>query len=162
MGFTEGTIDGVIVSRLARNRDGRGFLMETFRIDALPGDLRPAMSYISVTEPGIARGPHEHRRQTDLLVFPGPGTFRIVLWDNRETSSTRSSRMVLLGGTDDPMSVIVPPGVVHAYRNISQTEPGTVLNYPDTLYAGWGRSDPVDEIRHEAASDPFLADFFRT
>jgi dTDP-4-dehydrorhamnose 3,5-epimerase len=56
----------------------------------------------------------------------------------------------------------VPPGVVHAYRNISRTERGTVLNYPDTLYAGWGKSEPVDEVRHEVEGDPFFVDFLHT
>jgi dTDP-4-dehydrorhamnose 3,5-epimerase len=162
MEFKNGAIEGVIVSRLVRNVDDRGFLMETFRADSLPQELRPAMSYISVTEPGISRGPHEHRTQTDIFAFPGPGTFRIVLWDNRETSPTWGSRMTLLGGVDDPISVIVPPGVVHVYRNTSRTEKGMVLNYPDALYAGWGRKEPVDEIRHEVDGDSFYADFLRT
>jgi len=159
MEFTKGKINGVVVSRLVRNLDERGFLMETFRVDSLPQGLRPVMSYISVTEPGIARGPHEHRVQTDILAFPGPGTFRIVLWDNREASPTRGARMILFGGLEDPIAVIVPPKVVHAYRNISMVERGTVLNYPDTLYAGWGRKEPVDEIRHEVEGDAFYADF---
>lgn len=159
MEFTTGRIEGVIVSPLVRNVDDRGFLMETFRVDSLPTDIRPAMSYISVTKPGIARGPHEHKDQTDIFAFPGPGTFKIVLWDNRDQSSTRSARMTLYGGMDDPVVVIVPPGVVHAYRNVSQTERGTVLNYPDALYAGWGKKEPVDEVRHEVAGDPFFEDF---
>jgi dTDP-4-dehydrorhamnose 3,5-epimerase len=51
--------------------------------------------------------------------------------------------------------------VVHAYRNISRTERGMVLNYPDTLYAGQGRNEPVDEVRHEVDNDPFFLDFLR-
>ena len=161
MEFTAGTIGGVIVTRLVRNVDQRGFLMETFRDDTLPQGLRPAMSYISMTEPGVARGPHEHRAQTDIFAFPGPGTFRIVLWDNRDASPTRGTKMTLVGGVDDPIALIVPPGVVHAYRNTSRAERGMVLNYPDALYAGWGRKDPVDEIRHEVDGDPFFTDFLR-
>jgi dTDP-4-dehydrorhamnose 3,5-epimerase len=161
MEFTQGKIDGVVVSRLVRNVDDRGYLMETFRVDSLPEGLRPVMGYISVTEPGIARGPHEHRVQTDILTFPGPGTFRIVLWDNREKGLTRGILMILFGGLEDPFAVVVPPGVVHAYRNISRTERGTVLNYPDALYAGWGRREPLDEIRHEVVGDPFFEDFLR-
>lgn len=67
--------------------------------------------------------------------------------------------MVVIGGADTPLSLIVPPGVVHAYRNLSRTEQGLVLNYPDRLYAGTGRRDPVDEIRHEVEGDRFFADF---
>jgi dTDP-4-dehydrorhamnose 3,5-epimerase len=47
--------------------------------------------------------------------------------------------------------IIIPAGVVHAYRNIGQ-EMGMVLNLPNRLYAGKEKKEPVDEIRHE--NDP--------
>jgi dTDP-4-dehydrorhamnose 3,5-epimerase len=159
MHFSLGRIDGVVITPLIRNVDERGCLIETFRADMLPGELLPAMSYLSLTEPGAARGPHEHIDQTDIFAFPGPGSFRIVLWDGRDNSPTAGNKMVVFGGADNPLSVIVPPRVVHAYSNISQTERGLVLNYPNKLYAGPGRGQPVDEIRHEATGDEFYKDF---
>jgi len=61
-------------------------------------------------------------------------------------------------GADRPMLVIIPAGVVHAYKNIG-SEPGLVFNCPNRLYKGPGRKDPVDEIRHEAeVRTPFLLD----
>jgi dTDP-4-dehydrorhamnose 3,5-epimerase len=54
-------------------------------------------------------------------------------------------------GKDNPVLVIVPPGVVHAYKNVGEAD-AFVLNFPNQLYAGWGKKEPVDEIRHE--SDP--------
>jgi dTDP-4-dehydrorhamnose 3,5-epimerase len=69
--------------------------------------------------------------------------------------------MVVKGGLDNPISVVVPPGVIHGYRNSSKTERGTVLNYPDKLYAGRDKKDRVDEIRHEMAGDLFYEDFRR-
>lgn len=161
MEFTKGLIHGVVVSPGVRHVDDRGYLMETFRTDTLPEGLVPAMSYVSVTEPGVARGPHEHRTQTDVFAFIGPGTFKVALWDARPKSPTRGSRQVLFGGEDNPIIVIVPPGVVHAYRNISRLARGMVLNYPDALYAGRGRSEAVDEIRHEVDGDEFFEDFKR-
>lgn len=162
MEFSKGPIEGVVVTPLARNVDERGCLVETFRSDTLPAGLLPAMSYLSLTEPGVARGPHEHREQTDIFAFPGPGNFKVVLWDNREASPTAGNRMVVFGGADSPLSVIVPPGVVHAYRNISSGERGLVLNYPDRLYAGPGKREAVDETRHEAEGDRFHMDLLRT
>jgi dTDP-4-dehydrorhamnose 3,5-epimerase len=54
--------------------------------------------------------------------------------------------------------VIVPPGVIHAYRNIG-TENGIVFNAPNRLYGGAGRKSPVDEIRHEdEAASPYCLD----
>jgi dTDP-4-dehydrorhamnose 3,5-epimerase len=44
--------------------------------------------------------------------------------------------------------VLVPKGVVHAYRNVGEV-PGIVINCPNQLYAGQDKKQPVDEIRHE-------------
>lgn len=48
----------------------------------------------------------------------------------------------------DRMIVIVPPRVVHAYKNNGDSD-GIVLNFPDSLYRGWGKKEDVDEVRHE-------------
>ena len=135
--------------------------METYRLDSLPEGLSPVMSYISYTEPGVGRGPHEHARQTDVFAFLGPANFKICLWDNRSVSPTFGKKFVIYAGADNPTTVVIPPGVVHAYRNTSRTERGMVVNYPDKLYAGWDKKDPVDEIRHEEANDDFSLDFER-
>ncbi len=156
MEWVKGQIDGVVVKRLTKHVDERGFLVETFRLDELPKDLQPVMSYVSYTEPGIARGPHEHIRQTDIFSFIGPGNFMVKLWDNRTSSTTYGNYMQLYAGEDNPMTVIVPPGIVHGYKNVSKTTRGMVVNYPDKLFMGWGRKEAVDEIRHEEENDsPF-------
>jgi len=159
--FKRGNINGVFVKHLIKNVDERGFLIETFRVDSLPEDLRPQMSYLSYTEPGISRGPHEHVDQTDIFAFIGPGNFKIQLWDNRKESKTYKNTMVVFGGEDNPILVIVPPNVVHGYLNISRTYRGMVLNYPDKLYKGFDKKDKVDEIRHEDKGDEFYEDFIK-
>ena len=161
MEFKKGKIEGVIVKNLIKHVDERGFLVETIRIDELPEEISPEMSYVSYTEPGIARGPHEHEGQTDIFAFIGPGNFKIQLWDNRKESDTYMNSMIFYGGDDNPISLIIPPGVVHAYKNISKTVRGMVLNYPDKLYAGWHKKDAVDEIRHEDKGDEFYEDFIK-
>lgn len=142
------TIDGVITKPLTEFKDKRGWLVELFRTDELLDEFVPAMAYVSMTSPGVTRGPHEHENQADLFCFIGPSTFRIYLWDNRSNSSTYRQRITLEAGQDNPMMLIVPKGVVHAYRNIGQID-GLVFNAPNQLYAGSGKSQPVDEIRHE-------------
>ncbi|MDO4574535.1 MAG: dTDP-4-dehydrorhamnose 3,5-epimerase family protein [Planctomycetia bacterium] len=145
-------IQGVVITPLKKYCDARGWLAETFRQDELPENVVPQMSYLSETLPGVCRGPHEHREQTDIFVFLGPGTFRLSLWDARQDSPTFGNHWVADLGADVPTRVIVPPGVVHGYRCISDV-PGWCLNYPDRLYAGWGKTEPVDEIRHENEPD---------
>ena len=146
--MNESTIEGVSITPLKKYTDQRGWLSEIYRDDELPEGIRPAMSYVSETLPGVARGPHEHRTQTDIFVFLGPGTFRLYLWDARKDSLTFGVKMTMDVGVENPVRAIIPPGVVHAYRCISDT-PGWCINLPDKLYAGWGKKDPVDEIRHE-------------
>ncbi len=146
------TIQGVEIVSLKRFTDQRGWLTEIYRDDELPEGVRPAMSYVSETLPGVARGPHEHREQTDIFVFIGPGTFRLYLWDARQEAPTFGAKMKIDVGIENPARVIVPPGVVHAYRCVSDT-PGWCINLPDKLYAGWGKKEPVDEIRHENDAD---------
>lgn len=147
--WSKGKIQGVIIKELTRHSDHRGTLCETYRADELPDNLQPVMSYISLTEPGIARGPHEHREQTDIFAMVGSGNFVLKLWDNRKNSPTYCNYVEIEAGSDNPVTVIIPPGVVHGYKNISKTEQGMVLNYPNKLYKGPGKSEPVDEIRHE-------------
>lgn len=149
MNWTKGQIEGVVIKKLVKYVDERGFLIETYRLDELPENIKPAMSYVSYTEPGVSRGPHEHEKQTDVFSFIGPGNFLIRLWDNRKNSITYRNFMEVFGGQDNPVTVIVPPAVVHGYKNVSKTERGMVLNFPDRLFMGWGKQELVDEIRHE-------------
>jgi dTDP-4-dehydrorhamnose 3,5-epimerase len=137
--------------------DDRGWLGEFFRHDELPASLHPVMGYLSLTLPGIARGPHEHADQTDLFLFFS-GAFRLYLWDARSDSPTCGHRQVLDVGVDNPTRAIVPPGVVHAYRNLGPGE-ALVVNCPNRLYAGERKKEPVDEIRHEDLVDsPYTMD----
>jgi dTDP-4-dehydrorhamnose 3,5-epimerase len=111
-----------------------------------------------VTKEGMARGPHEHTDQADFFCFFGPSNFKIYLWDNRKGSPTFMTRQIVFAGEEAPTSVLIPPGVAHAYKNIG-SGPGMVVNSPNRLFAGWGRKETVDEIRHE--EDPetnFLLD----
>ncbi len=156
MEFQRGEIEGVIIRRLSRFLDSRGWLCELFRKDELPEGDFPQMAYCSVTYPGIIRGPHAHREQTDLFYFVGPGNFEVRLWDNRPESRTYGSFMVFYAGQDSPGFVLVPPGVVHGYM-VTGTECGMVFNAPNRLYAGSEKKGPVDEIRYEEQEDnPFV------
>lgn len=158
MQFRDGPIDGVVLTDFRTFKDSRGWLAEIFRHDELPAWFRPAMSYVSLTLPGVLRGPHEHVDQTDLFCWVGPGDFLLSLWDNRVDSPTYLKRMEVVFGASRPGSALVPKGVVHGYRCIS-AEPGLVVNCPDRLFMGTGKKEPIDEIRHEDdPANPFVRD----
>jgi dTDP-4-dehydrorhamnose 3,5-epimerase len=148
MKWTEGEIAGIVVKPAVRHQDSRGWLAEMFRADEMPAEIMPVMSYVSVTRPGVARGPHEHVDQTDVFGFVGPGNFQLRLWDNRPDSPTYGRRQTILVGEDNPRIVAIPPRIVHGYANVSTTD-GWVLNFPNRLFAGHGRKQAVDEIRYE-------------
>jgi dTDP-4-dehydrorhamnose 3,5-epimerase len=138
-------LPGTFLRHLHRHEDARGWLTELFREDELPDGFKPVMGYISITKPGIQRGPHEHKEQTDGFAFLS-GRFKLSLWENRPGLEFRKVEIEV--GEENPIFVTVPPGVVHAYQNVGESD-AFVLNFPDRLYAGWGRKEPVDEIRHE-------------
>lgn len=149
MKWDNAPIEGVLITRLQKNVDERGFLVEIQREDELPRGIKSMMTYVTFSLPGVSRGPHEHREQTDTFTFIGPGNFLIKLWDNRCESKTYGSYWELKAGQDYPISLVVPAGVVHWYKNISKQEMGMVINCPDKLYKGWGKAGLIDEIRHE-------------
>ncbi len=157
--FEKGKIEGVHVKKLAKYVDDRGWLAELYRDDELPDDeYRPTMSYLSLTEPGTVRGPHEHEGQADNFCFIGPGNFKLMLWDNRKDSPSYWKKMVLYCGQDNPCSVIIPKGVVHAYRCVTSCM-GAVINLPNRLFAGENKAEEIDEIRHEDdPQSPFVLD----
>jgi dTDP-4-dehydrorhamnose 3,5-epimerase len=156
--FRSGTIDGAILRPLQKFADARGWLCEVFRDDEIPAEFHPVMAYISMTEPGVARGPHEHAHQADYFAFVGPSNFKLYLWDNRPGSKTYRVAQTILVGQDHPTAVIIPKGVVHAYKNVGDVQ-GWVFNCPNQLYRGAGKKQPVDEIRHEDDRDsPFKLD----
>ena len=146
--FKPGQIADIIWRPLKKFHDPRGWLCELFRHDDIPPEFHPVMAYISLTGVGIARGPHEHADQADCFCFLGPSSFKVYLWDTRPGSPTYLNFQTVVAGVDNPQLVIIPAGVVHAYKNVG-TEPGIVFNCPNRLYRGHGRKEPVDEIRHE-------------
>lgn len=139
-------MEGVIIKQLNRFTDDRGWLAEIFRNDET--DFKPAMGYVSKTLPGVVRGPHEHHAQSDCFIFSGPGDFELYLWDRREASATKGEHVKITVGDSNPTLVIVPPGVVHGYKCVSEA-PAYSINLPDTLYRGQGKQEEIDEIRWE-------------
>jgi dTDP-4-dehydrorhamnose 3,5-epimerase len=73
---------------------------------------------------------------------------KLILWDNRKDSKTYGRKETIIVGETNPVVVIVPPGLVHGYVNISDKD-AMVLNFPDKLYKGTNKAEAVDEIRYE-------------
>lgn len=148
-------IDGVIIKKLETFGDSRGWLMEIFRQDEF--EHEPVMAYVSETKPGVIRGPHEHKNQSDFFAFLS-GEFILYLWDNRQGAANYRQLEKIEVGEKNPSLVIVPPGVVHAYKCVSD-QSGIIINLPNQLYKGKDKKEDVDEIRWEDMDDsPFVVD----
>lgn len=139
-------IDGVIIKKLKKYEDDRGWVTELYRSDEESFDLQ--MSYASYTKFNVVRGPHEHIKQSDYFCFSGPGDFEMHLWDNRKDSPTYKEYVKMVVGESNPAVTIIPPGVVHGYKSISENG-SWYVNTPNALYAGKDKQEEVDEIRHE-------------
>lgn len=114
-----GEIDGVVVKRLIRHPDDRGFFQEILRDDE---DLlrRFGQASLSMSYPGVIKAFHYHERQDDLWFFP-VGSAQVVLYDQREGSRTKGRTQVLYPGEHNPLLIVIPVGVVHGYRVLGQS-----------------------------------------
>jgi dTDP-4-dehydrorhamnose 3,5-epimerase len=123
-------------------------LFELFRADEIPAGFEPLMACCSWSLPGVARGPHQHVGQDDYFTFAGPSDFVVALWDARPGAGGAARGWLIRAGQEHPARLYVPRGVVHGYRNTGPV-PGLVVTVTSRLFRGWGRKEPVDEIRHE-------------
>ena len=148
-------IKGILIQELEKYADQRGWLSEFFRQDELEQSQWPQMGYVSMTEPGMSRGPHEHLNQTDIFVFLGLSEFELYLWDNRPESVSFQQKDIVKIPKGKLVRIIIPPGIVHGYKNIGCHQ-GVIVNAPNKLYKGKGELGEIDEIRYEQNPDsPF-------
>ena len=128
--------------------DDRGYFMEVARIGQ--GGIRafpPESTQIStaLSLPGTIKAFHIHRMQTDYWA-PSAGMFQVGLVDLRPDSPAFGKRNTFYLGALRPWHLLIPPGVAHGYKVISQ-EPGVLVYVTDRTY------NPADEGRI-AYNDP--------
>ncbi len=118
-------ITGVAVHPLRRIPDERGMVMHMLRADA-PHFERFGEIYFSTVYPNVVKGWHLHRRMT-LNYAVVSGMIKLVLYDDREDSPTRSEVMELLVGDQNYVLVTVPPLVWNGFKGVG-TAPAIVAN----------------------------------
>ncbi|WP_302081588.1 dTDP-4-dehydrorhamnose 3,5-epimerase family protein [Salinibaculum rarum] len=127
------TIHDVEVRDLQVNADERGHLVEIFREDWEEYDSNPAMSYYSMTYPGITRAWHRHTRgQVDHFVCP-KGRIKVGIYDDRDGSPTDGELDTLVVGEHDQAVVRIPGDCWHGFKAIGD-EPAMLVNFPTNLY----------------------------
>jgi len=124
-------IDGVVVKPLRVIPDERGFLMEMLRSDDEIFE-KFGQSYITACYPGVVKGWHYHRKQTDHFVCV-KGMAKVVLYDGREGSSTFRQVQEFFIGERNPVLLKIPPLVMHGFKAIGN-EMAMIINFPTELY----------------------------
>ena len=124
-------IAGVKTKKLKVVPDERGRLMEFLRSD---DDLfiKFGQVYVSTTYPGVVKGWHYHKIQTDTLTCV-KGMLKLVLYDRRDGSQTKGELQEFYVGEHNPLLVQIPPGVCHGWKCVSQEE-AIALNCPSEVY----------------------------
>ena len=133
-------IEGVKVKQLKVIADERGFLMEMLRSDEEIFE-RFGQSYVTACYPGVVKGWHYHKVQTDHFVVV-KGTAKVVCYDDREGSPTKGKVNEFFPGERNPMLIKIPPLIVHGFKAVGH-EPVYVVNFPTEPY----HYDKPDEYR---------------
>jgi len=118
-------IDGVVIKPLRQVLDERGKIMHMLRNDD-PGFEAFGEIYFSVVYPGAIKGWHIHRRMTLNYAVPF-GSIKLVLFDSRDGSATRSELTEIFTGPDNYCLVTIPPNVWNGFKGIGTT-PSIVAN----------------------------------
>jgi dTDP-4-dehydrorhamnose 3,5-epimerase len=133
-------IEGVQVKKLKVISDERGRLMEILRCDE-EIFMKFGQVYLTTTYPQVVKAWHYHRVQTDFITCV-KGMLKLVLYDDRQGSSTYGEINEFFIGDYNPCMVRVPNMVYHGWKCISEEE-ALVVNAPTEPYNG---SEP-DEFR---------------
>jgi len=124
-------LNGVKTKSLRVIPDERGYLMEMLRCDD-EIFVKFGQVYLTIAYPGVVKGWHYHKRQDDIF-FVVKGMIKLVLYDQREDSSTSGLINEFFIGERNPMLVTIPAGVVHGFKGIG-IEPAYLINLPTEPY----------------------------
>ena len=147
-------IDGVKVKKLTVHPDDRGRVMEILRADD-EVFRKFGQVYVTTAYPGVVKAWHHHKVQTDYFTCIS-GVMRLALYDAREGSPTRGEVNEFITGDDRPQLIVIPPGVMHGFQCISETE-AVVVNIPTEPYS----AETPDEYRVDAHSNDIPYDWAR-
>ena len=110
------TIEGVRVTPLRRIPDERGMVMHMLRADD-PHFERFGEIYFSCVYPGVVKAWHLHAEMVINYAVP-VGMIKLVLYDEREGSTTRGRLMELFVGEANYCLVTVPTRVWNGFKGI--------------------------------------------
>jgi dTDP-4-dehydrorhamnose 3,5-epimerase len=135
-------IAGVITKPLRVIPDERGFLMEILRCDDPVFD-RFGQVYMTVAYPGVVKGWHYHKAQTDRMTVVH-GMAKIVLYDMRAGSLTHGAIEEHFVGERNPMLIVIPPYMVNTPNQVydyAQPDEHRIAPHGGEIPYDWSRKD---------------------
>ena len=140
-------LEGVEVREVRNLVTRNGLTTEVYRSDWHAGAALVAQTLYVSLRPGAVSAWHCHEAQLDRI-FVVQGSMKLVLFDDREHSSTKGQVGEFFLDRARPTLVTVPPGIWHGVQNIGASD-CAFLNFFDRLYE---HGNP-DEWRLPAAND---------
>ena len=111
-------IDGVRLTPLRQIVDERGKIMHMLRSDASHFEQFGEI-YFSMVHRGAIKAWHIHKEMTLNYAVP-VGKIKMVLYDDRPDSPTRSELMEIFLGPDNYQLVTVPPMVWNGFKGVAE------------------------------------------
>lgn len=124
-------IEGVQTKKLRVIPDERGRVMEILREDDKLFE-KFGQVYMTTNYPGVVKAWHYHKLQVDNVTCV-KGMLKVVLYDNREGSSTKGEVNEFFIGEHNPMLVQIPKEVYHGWKNIGESE-AIAVSVPTKAY----------------------------
>jgi dTDP-4-dehydrorhamnose 3,5-epimerase len=119
-GVIGGPIEGVVVKKLNKIPDERGSIMHMLKKeDAEFNDFGEI--YFSTVYPGAIKGWHIHK-EMELNYAVISGNIKLVLFDERESSSTKGNIMEIFVGDKNYILVKIPKMVWNGFKGIGTRE----------------------------------------
>jgi dTDP-4-dehydrorhamnose 3,5-epimerase len=154
-------IQGVYLVRPKVFGDDRGYFVETYRREWIPGGREMIQGNRGNRVAGCLVGLHYHLHQADYWYVPF-GHARVVLHDLRQGSPTDGATQMfdlgeVDGGPNEHLGLYIPPGVAHGFASLTDMaitylvdgyynptdERGVAWDDPD-IGADWGLSgEPI-------------------
>jgi dTDP-4-dehydrorhamnose 3,5-epimerase len=131
-------IDGVKVVPLKRIPDERGTIFHMLKATD-PHFTKFGEVYFSMVYPGVVKGWHRHKNMT-LHYACIHGRVKLVIYDEREGSSTKGQLMELFLGPDNYSLVVIPPDLWNGFKGMSR-EPAIIADLIDIPH------DQADSMR---------------
>ena len=139
-----------IIKKLNIISDERGFLMEILKSNDDIYD-KFGQVYITCCIPGYVKAWHYHKIKTDYFTCIN-GIARVVVYDNREESSTKGKLKEYILDINNPMLVKIPPGCYHGFEAIGKNN-ANIISITSEPY------DPSDTDEYRIPFDDKLIPF---